>query len=142
MSIRAHDAPKNKGWRDHLDEARAALGNVPRAFALLWEAAPGGTIGLTTVTVLDAAYPAAQAWAGKMILDGVVESIKLGRTPADGVRAVAPYLILEFALVIAKDVGGRIRALVRELIDLRLGYLVTGRIVRKALTLEDRKSVV
>jgi ATP-binding cassette subfamily B protein len=138
VSIRGHDAPKDKGWRERLDEARAAAANVPRAFALLWEAAPAGTVGLTTVTVLDAAYPAAQAWAGKMILDGVVTSIKLGRTPHDGVVAVAPYLLLEFALVIAKDVGGRIRSLVRELIDLRLGYLVTGRIVRKALTLDMR----
>jgi len=138
VSIRGHDAPKDKGWRERFDEARAAAANVPRAFALLWEAAPGGTAGLTTVTVLDAAYPAAQAWAAKMILDGVVTSIRLGRTPHDGVVAVAPYLLLEFVLVIAKDIGGRIRSLVRELIDLRLGYLVTGRIVRKALTLDMR----
>jgi ATP-binding cassette subfamily B protein len=138
VTIRAHDAPKDKGWRERLDEARAALANVPRAFALLWEAAPGGTVGLTAITVVDAAFPAAQAWAGKMILDGVVASIKLGRTPADGVRAVAPYLLLEFVLVIARDVGSRGRQLVRGLIDLRLGYLVTGRIVRKALTLDMR----
>jgi ATP-binding cassette subfamily B protein len=138
VSIRAHDAPKDKGWRERLDEARSALANVPRAFGLLWEAAPGGTIGLTTVTVLDAAYPAAQAWAGKMILDGVVTALKIHQAPMDGVRAVAPYLILEFVLVVAKDVGGRVRQLVRELIDLRLGYLVTGRIVRKALTLDMR----
>jgi ATP-binding cassette subfamily B protein len=73
-----------------------------------------------------------------MILDGVVASIKLGRSPSDGVRAVAPYLLLEFFLVVAKDVGARVRQLVRGLIDLRLGYLVTGRVVRKALTLDMR----
>ncbi len=138
MSVQHHDAPKDKSWRERLDEARAALSNVPRAFGLLWEAAPGGTVGLTAITVLDAAYPAAQAWAGKMILDGVVASITRGRTPADGVRAVAPYILLEFVLVLAKDVGSRGRQLVRGLIDLRLGYLVTGRIVRKALTLDMR----
>jgi ATP-binding cassette subfamily B protein len=138
MKPRAEDDDKKKSPSERIAEAREALGNVPRAFALLWEAAPGGTVGLTTVTILDAAYPAAQAWAAKMILDGVVASIKLGRSPHDGVVAVAPYLLLEFVLVIAKDVGGRLRALVRELIDLRLGYLVTGRIVRKALTLDMR----
>ncbi|MFI5345488.1 MAG: ABC transporter ATP-binding protein [Elusimicrobiota bacterium] len=138
MAIRAHDAPKNKNWRERLSDAKAALANVPRAFALLWEAAPGGTVGLTAITVVDAAYPAAQAWAGKMILDGVVASIKLGRSPAEGVRAVAPYLLLEFGLVLARDFGSRGRQLVQNLIDLRLGYLVTGRIVRKALTLEMR----
>ena len=138
MSIRAHDAPKDKNWRERLVEAQAALANVPRAFKLLWEAAPGGTIGLSAITLSDAAYPAAQAWAAKMILDGVVASIKLGRTPGEGVRAVAPYLILEFGLVLAKDIASRGRQLVQNLIDLRLGYLVTGRIVRKALTLEMR----
>jgi len=138
MPIRAHDAPKDKNWRERLNEAKAALENVPRAFALLWEAAPGGTVGLSAVTLVDAAFPAAQAWAAKMILDGVVASIKLGRTPADGLRAVAPYVVLEFALVLAKDVAARGRQLVQNLIDLRLGHMVTGRIVRKALTLEMR----
>ena len=138
MSIRAHDAPKDKNWRERLAEAKGALANIPRAFALLWEAAPGGTVGLTAITLTDAAYPAATAWAAKMILDGVVASIKLGRTPAEGVRAVAPYLLLEFALVLMKDIGARGRQLVQNLIDLRLGFLVTGRIVRKALTLEMR----
>ncbi|MDE2143915.1 MAG: ABC transporter ATP-binding protein, partial [Elusimicrobia bacterium] len=125
-------------WRDRLAEGQAALANVPRAFSLLWEAAPGGTVGLSAITLIDAAYPAAQAWAGKMILDGVVTSIKLGRSPADGVRAVAPYLALELGLVLARNVGSSARQLVQNLIDLRLGYLVTGRIVRKALTLEMR----
>jgi ATP-binding cassette subfamily B protein len=138
MSIRAHDAPKDKNWRERLVEARAALANVPRAFSLLWEAAPGGTVGLTAITLTDAAYPAATAWAAKMILDGVVTSIKLGRTPSEGVHAVAPYLLLEFGLVLAKDMSARGRQLVQNLIDLRLGFLVTGRIVRKALTLEMR----
>ena len=138
MAIREHDAPKDKNWRERLIEAKAALANVPRAFALLWEAAPGGTVGLSAITLVDAAYPAAQAWAAKMILDGVVVSIKLGRTPADGTRAVAPYLLLAFVLALAKDLGARGRQLVQNLIDLRLGYLVTGRIVRKALTLEMR----
>jgi ATP-binding cassette subfamily B protein len=136
--IRAHDAPKDKDWRERLAEARAALANVPRAFALLWEAAPGETVGLSAITLVDAAYPAAQAWAAKMILDCVVASIKLGRTSAEGVRAVAPYLLLAFALALVKDLGARGRQLVQNLIDLRLGYLVTGRIVRKALTLEMR----
>ncbi|MDE2144131.1 MAG: hypothetical protein KGJ84_17115, partial [Elusimicrobia bacterium] len=63
MAIRAHDAPKDKTWRDRLAEGQAALANVPRAFSLLWEAAPGGTVGLSAITLIDAAYPAAQAWA-------------------------------------------------------------------------------
>lgn len=139
MTIRAHDAAKEtKSWRERWTEAREALGNVPRAFGLLWEAAPAETAGLGAITLVDAAFPAAQAWTGKMILDGVVGAIKAGLTPEAGVRAVAPYLLLEFALVLAREVAGRGRSLARGLIDLRLGYLVTGRIVRKALTLDMR----
>lgn len=139
MSIRAYDVSQDKkDWRERLSEWKEALGNVPRAFGLLWEAAPAETAGLGAITVVDAAFPAAQAWAGKMILDGVVAAIKGGLTPEAGVRAVAPYLLIEFALVIAREVAGRGRSLARGLIDLRLGYLVTGSIVRKALTLDMR----
>ncbi len=138
MSIQSYDSLKDKGWRERLKEAREALSNVPRAFGLLWEAAPVETTGFGIITVVDAAFPAAQAWAGKMILDGVVASIKSGLSPADGVRAVAPWLVFEFVLVVAKEVAGRGRSLARGLIDLRLGYLVTGSIVRKALTLDMR----
>jgi ATP-binding cassette subfamily B protein len=93
---------------------------------------------MAVITVVNAAFPAAQAWAGKMILDGVVASIKLGRTPHDGVMAVLPYLLLELALVLSRSAAAQGYQLVHNLIDLRLGYLVTGRIVRKALSLEMR----
>ena len=119
-------------------EAREASGNIPRAFALLWDAAPAETAGLGVITLIDAAVPAAQAWSAKMILDGVVSSIRGGMSPADGIRSIAPYLLLAFGLVVAREVAGRGRSLARGLIDLRLGYLVTGSIVRKALTLDMR----
>jgi ATP-binding cassette subfamily B protein len=111
---------------------------VPRAFALLWEADPASTVGLSVITVVNAATPAATAWAGKMIIDGVVQSIKLGRSPSEGVRIVAPYLLLELGLVLATSITAQGHRLVSGFIDLRLGYLVTGRIVRKALSLDMR----
>ena len=140
MSIRAHDAPKdkNKTWRERVSEFREALSNLPRAFVLLWEADPLSTVGMAVIAVVNAAFPAAQAWAGKMILDGVVASIKLGRTPREGVAAVLPYLLLELGLVLSRSVAAQVYQLIHNLIDLRLGYLVTGRIVRKALSLEMR----
>ncbi len=138
MTSRDKKPAEAKTWAERYKEAREALSNVPRAFALLWEAAPAETTGFAAITVIDAAFPAAQAWAGKMILDGVVSAIKLGLSPADGARAVAPWLLFEFVLVVAKEVAGRGRSLARGLIDLRLGYLVTGSIVRKALTLDMR----
>ncbi len=73
-----------------------------------------------------------------MILDGVVTAIKSGLSPEGGVRSVAPYVIFAFGLVVAREITGRGRSLARGLIDLRLGYLVTGSIVRKALTLDMR----
>jgi ATP-binding cassette subfamily B protein len=129
---------KDKTWRERLVEFREALGNLPRAFALLWEADPASTVGMGAIAVVNAAFPAGQAWAGKMIIDGVVASVKLGRTPAEGVRAVLPYILLEFGLVMARNVAAQAYQLLHNLIDLRLGYLVTGRIVRKALSLDMR----
>lgn len=134
---RKEDA-KAKTWRERLAEFREALSNLPRAFVLLWEADRASTLGMSAITVVNAAFPAAQAWAGKMILDGVVASIKLGRSPADGVRSVLPFVLLELGLVLSRSVASQAYQLLHNLIDLRLGYLVTGRIVRKALSLEMR----
>jgi len=127
-----------KSWRERLKDAREALRNVPRAFALLWEADRVSASFLALITFVNALIPPAQAWAGKMILDGVIASIKLGKTPDEGVRAVLPYILLELALVLTSAVVNQGFQLLYGLIDLRLGYLVTSRIVRKAISLETR----
>ncbi len=138
MKPDAKDADKKKPWRERLAEAREALSNVPRAFRLLWEADRASTSLLGVITVINSAIAPAQAWIGKMILDGVVTSIKLHRTPDEGVRALLPYIFIELGLVLASSAINQGFQLLYGLIDLRLGYLVTSRIVRKAITLETR----
>ena len=52
-------------------------------------------VGLTLVA---AVLPAAQAWAGKLIIDAIVSATRQGMEPVAGLRYVAPYLALEFGL--------------------------------------------
>ncbi len=131
------DAPP-KSWSERWKEAREALGNVPRAFALLWEADRTSASLLAVITAVNSAIAPAQAWVAKLILDGVVTSIKLGRAPAAGLRALVPYIIVELALALTSAAVNQGFQLLYGLIDLRLGYLVTSRIVRKAISLETR----
>lgn len=129
---------KQPDLASRLAKFRAALANVPRAFALLWEADPASAWLMGAVTLLGAGLPALQAWVTKFIVDGVVESYNRGIGPWDGLRAVMPYLMLEFLLILIGSVISQVRTLVIELIDHRLGHSINQRIMRKALSLEMR----
>ncbi len=138
MKTGAADAEAHRTWRERAAEAREAFANVPRAFALLWEADRASTGLLGAITVLNAGVPTAQAWIAKLILDGVVSAIKRGRSPDAGLRTLLPYILLELVLVLASAAFNQGFQLLYGLIDLRLGDLVTGKIVEKALSLETR----
>jgi len=90
------------------------------------------------VTLLRAALPAAQAWAGKLIVDGVVDAI--GRAPSTdfwtALRPVLPFLILEFILVTAGAVLNQMRSLFEHVLHARLSHTINTAIIRKSLTLD------
>jgi ATP-binding cassette subfamily B protein len=139
MSFHHFENPaKALTWRERLTEFGTALRNAPRAFELLWEADRSGTVGLSFCTLLGSALPVSQAWVTKLLIDGVLGSVKAGRPAADGFRAVAPYIAAEFGLIFLGMVNGQLRQLFEKLIDHRLGHLVNTRIMRKALSLEAR----
>ncbi len=87
-----------------LKETYRAFGNTPRAFELVWAASPRDTLIMGLLTVSQALLPAAQAWAGKLIVDGVVNAITSEMAPRAGLTSVMPYLLLEFALLLAGTV--------------------------------------
>lgn len=125
-------------WRGRLTEFVAALKNAPRAFSLLWEADRSSTLVMAGVTVAGGVIPVSQAWVTKLIIDGVLSSVRHGYTPAQGLRAVLPYVAVELALILVGSVNGQLRQLTDKLIDHRLGHLINTRIIRKALNLEAR----
>nr|QKW93726.1 subtilin transport ATP-binding protein SpaT [Vitiosangium cumulatum] len=88
------------------------------------------------LTLVAAVLPAAIAWVGKLIVDGVLAAQKAGdpESRAHVLRLVA----LEFGLMVGSVVVDRALSLVRELVRANLGNLLNERILQKALKLELR----
>lgn len=132
------DPPKAKDLRGRLREFAAALKNVPRAFALLWEADRFSAIGNGAIVLISSALPVSQAWVTKLIIDGVLGAIRGRSDPREGFRTILPYLIAEFVLIFIGAVNGQMRQLMDKFINHKLGHLITTRIIMKALSLEAR----
>ncbi|HEX6348225.1 MAG TPA: ABC transporter ATP-binding protein [Candidatus Dormibacteraeota bacterium] len=73
------EPPKN--WRQRWAEVRrAAAGTtaaLPRVIQLVWQASPGLTITLFVVTALAGVMPAATAYTSKLLINAVVNAIKI-----------------------------------------------------------------
>jgi ATP-binding cassette subfamily B protein len=110
---------------------------LPRTFRLFWQAAPWGAGVLGLLTLVSALLPAAIAWVGKLIVDGVVAAAARGGEPA-AVRQVVGLVLLELALAAAAAITARLTGLARELLRARLGNAINEQILQKALQLELR----
>jgi ATP-binding cassette subfamily B protein len=115
---------------------KQAAANIPAAFRLVWDAHHAATIVMALLTVSAALIPAAQAWVGKLIIDSVVASIN-GQVPAQaGLMAVLPYLLIEFAFILAQSGIAQARSLTEHILHARLNYTLNTRLIRKALSLD------
>jgi ATP-binding cassette subfamily B protein/ATP-binding cassette subfamily C protein len=102
----------------------------------VWEADRRGTVAVALLTTVLALLPAAIAWIGKLIVDGVVVAARSG-DPADRGRVL--WLVAAELLLMAVQLSaGRLLALRRELLRGVLGNRVNERILEKALELELR----
>jgi ATP-binding cassette subfamily B protein len=115
---------------------KQAAANIPAAFRLVWDAHHVATIIMALLTVGGALIPAAQAWVGKLIIDSVVASINGQVEPTAGLLAVLPYLLIEFALILAQSGIAQARSLTEHILHARLNYSLNTRIIRKALALD------
>jgi len=116
-------------------ELHRSFTHTPQAVRLVWQANRWATIGLGFLTLAGALLPVAQAWVGKLIVDGVVASIQRGADP-EVVRSVFILLILELALFLVSAGVNHARRLIQQLIQLQLANRIRGEIIRKALTLD------
>lgn len=132
--------PKIFSWAGaiagQVQEFFEALRNTPEAFRLVWSASKSAAIVGVTLTLIAALLPAAQAWAGKLIVDSIVSAAERGMEPLSGLRFVAPYLALEFGLVLVGSVTGQVRSLVDRIIQSQLTNHVNSLIIRKAISLD------
>ena len=78
------DPKKPATLAERWKQVKAAVANVPRAFALLWEADPSGAWAMAAITLVSAGLPAAHAWVTKLIIDGVVSALQRGDEPMAG----------------------------------------------------------
>jgi ATP-binding cassette subfamily B protein len=125
-----------KDVRTRLREARAAFGNIPGAFRLVWGADKRGTVVMGLLTLAGAGLPATQAWVGAQIVDAVVRALSSKLSAADGLRSALPFVLLEFGLLLASTLVTQIRRLYEHVLNARLGYHINTQIIRKALTLD------
>jgi ATP-binding cassette, subfamily B, bacterial len=115
---------------------KQAAANIPAAFRLVWDAHHTATIIMALLTVSGALIPAAQAWVGKLIIDSVVASINTHIEATAGLMAVLPYLLIEFALILAQSGIAQARSLTEHILHARLNYSLNTRLIRKALALD------
>ena len=116
-------------------EVRHSFSHTPTAIRLVWQANRSATIGLAFMTLAGALLPATQAWVGKLIVDGVVASIRGGHDP-EQVKTIFIYLILELGLFLFGTALNHARRLIQQLIQLQLANRIRGQIIDKALTLD------
>jgi ATP-binding cassette, subfamily B, bacterial len=105
---------------------------LPATFRLAWEADRGKLTLLVLLGLLGALQPAAMAYVGKLIVDGVVAAVRLGTAEARERVLVLVLIELALALPLLKQLESWITKLVRA----RLGNLINERILEKSLTLE------
>jgi ATP-binding cassette, subfamily B, bacterial len=114
---------------------RGSFTHTPQALRLVWQANRSATLGLGFLTLAGALLPASQAWVGKLIVDGVVASIRGGQND-EHVREVFYYLILELILFLLSTALNHSRRLIQQLIQLQLANRIRTDIIRKALTMD------
>ncbi len=122
--------------RERLRSAPTVFRQVPGTLRLVWEADRRGTVFVAALTLVLALLPAAIAWVGKLIVDGVVLSSRTG-VEADRVR-VLWLVAIELGLMSVQLAAARLLVLRRELLRAALGNRVNERILEKALELELR----
>ena len=117
-------------------KARDAAHNIRRAFGLVWEAHHTGTVLMALWTIIGGLLPLAQAYIAKLIVDGVVNSLRAQASPMEGLRVVAPFLLAEFVLVVLQAGVAQARSLTEHILHSRLNLTINTRIIRKSLDLD------
>ena len=103
-----------------------------RAVGLVWSTSRRLTLILAVLTVLVGVLPAAVAYVGQLIVDGVVAAID---NPGDDGTEVIRFVMLEALIVAMLAAGQRGISASESLLRAQLGHRVNVMILEKALTL-------
>lgn len=126
--------PKPGAQPGTLRRAMGVFAYSGRAVRLVWQTSPRLTIALALLTLVAGILPAAVAYVGKLIVDGVVLALETGAA-AD--REAALYWVAAEAGLVAALAGMRRGIEVcTSLLRAQLGHRVNVLILEKALELE------
>jgi ATP-binding cassette subfamily B protein len=116
-----------------LGRSLGVFGYSNRAIELVWTTSRSLTIVLAVLTLVAGVLPAAIAYIGKLIVDGVVEATQV---PDPDTRRVLYLVFLEALVVIAVAAAQRGISASQSLLRALLGQRVNVMILEKAMTLE------
>lgn len=122
--------------KNQIREFLEALRNTPEAFRLVWTSSREAALVGFGLMPISALLPAAQAWAGKLIIDAIVSATSQGLEAVTGLRYVLPYLFLEFGLILISSIVSQVRSLVDRILQSQLTNHVNTLIIRKAINLD------
>lgn len=112
--------------------------NTPEAFRLVWAASRSTAIFGILLTVIASGVPAATSWVAKLIVDAIVNAVNLKMDPIVGLHYIAPYLGLEFALVLANSLVSQLSMLFDRTIQFKLTEHINSLIIKQAIRLDLR----
>ena len=110
------------------------FGYSGQAVTLVWTTSRRMTLAFALTTLVGGLLPAAVAWAGKLIVDGVVAAQESGAS--DDVRQVLIFVGVEAALIVALAGTRQVTSACQSLLRALLGLRVNVMILQKALQLD------
>ncbi len=126
--------PKKKDPDVPLGQRARALTTIAlRTLALVLASNRGLTLGLIGLTLAGGALPAAIAWVGKQIVDGVLQAYLTGLEAHR--EAVVWWVVLELGLVTVMHALDRVHRVADTLLRAQLGQQINEAIIAKALDL-------
>jgi ATP-binding cassette subfamily B protein len=110
------------------------FGYARRALGLVWATSRGVTIALGVGAVVSGLAPTAMAWAGKRLVDAIVQGAATNAV-ADRDAALM-WVAIEAALALVLMISTRLLNILRSLLRAQLGHRINVMILEKALTLD------
>ena len=126
-------AEANNSEAGFFRRALGVFGYSRRAIELVWTTSKPLTITIALLTLVAGILPAAIAWVGKLIVDGVVEA---AAAENPDINSVLWLVALEAGIVILVAAAQRGLSATQSLLRALLGQRVNVMILEKALTLE------
>lgn len=111
----------------------ATLRYLPRALRLVWDAHHGLALLLSATTLLQALLPAAGAWVGKLVVDGVVQATS---NPAYPLSDLGLLVGLAFGVALAGQALSTLAEISQDLLRELLTQRINITIIEKATSLD------